>query len=476
MGSFNGDWTDTLNRDIEALPLYQATGTGKAMLSNRVSYYYDLRGPSISIDTACSSSLTALHLACQSLKTGESTTAIVGGSNIILSPESMASMSRMRFLSPDGRSFAYDHRANGYARGEGAACIILKPLDKAIEDGDTIRGIIRNTGTNSDGRTHGITLPNKDAQESLIRKVYDAAGLDPRETAFVEAHGTGTAVGDPLEAQALSKVFTQGRSPENPLLVGSVKTSIGHLEGCSGLAGLIKTVLMLEHGLILPNMNFEKANEQIPLDTLKLKIPTSIQKWPSQSVRRASVFNFGYGGSNAHVIVESASSYFATHGISQIRPASSLIPRDSSFETKVFSLSAHTRSAAIQQARNLASHLRERREHFNQDKFDSLAFTLGCRRSNLLWKLAVSASSVSELIEKLDSKDLRYMEAKKKPRLGFVFTGQGAQWHAMGRELISVYPVFRNSLVKSNTCLERLGAPWSLLGQYPPAQYLSMAS
>lgn len=179
-----------------------------------------------------------------------------------------------RFLSPDGRSYTYDHRANGYARGEGAACIVLKPLADALRDGDSIRAVIRNSGVNQDGKTSGITLPSGEAQSSLIASVYKSAGLDPLETTYVEAHGTGTPAGDPIEASALSKVFSPGRPQDRPLHVGSIKTNIGHLEGASGLAGVIKTVLMLENKTILPNTNFEIPNPRIPLDDWRLNVST----------------------------------------------------------------------------------------------------------------------------------------------------------------------------------------------------------
>ncbi|MCJ1393661.1 hypothetical protein MMC18_006537 [Xylographa bjoerkii] len=477
MGSFCRDWTDILNRDIEALPFYQATGTGQALLANRLSYFYDLKGPSISIDTACSSSLVAIHLACQSLRAGESKRAIVGGSNVILSHETMISMSRMRFLSPDGRCFTYDHRANGYSRGEGAACLILKPLEEALRDGDTIRGIIRNTGTNQDGKTNGITLPSSEAQERLMRSVYTGAGLDPLYTTYVEAHGTGTAVGDPLEAAALSRVFGPGRSHSEPLVVGSVKTNIGHLEGASGLAGLIHTVLMLENGLISPNLNFEKANAGIPLYDWKLKVPTAIESWPKTGVPRASVCNYGYGGSNAHVIVDSASHYLDSRGLKgayrTLPPIlHSLCQKSNPFvsileetRARVFVFSAFDEESGKAQAARFASYLRKQGGSTSVEFFDDLAFTLGKRRSILPFRVAVSACSVSQLLDAVSSDHMKYSKATKTPVVGFVFTGQGAQHYAMGRELIETYPVFQDSLIKSSKYIKIFGASWSLLDE-----------
>ena len=279
VGSFSGDYTDMLVRDPEAIPMYQCTNAGqsRAMTSNRVSYFFDLRGPSITVDTACSGSLVALHLACQSLRTGDAKLALACGVNTILSHEFMTTLSMMRFLSPDGRCYTFDERANGYARGEGVGCILLKPLSDALRDKDPIRAVILGTGSNQDGRTQGISLPSAAAQEQLIREVYQAAALDPLETEFVECHGTGTQAGDPLETGALSKVFSPGRPDNRPLRIGSIKTNVGHLEGASGIAGVIKAVVMLERECFLPNRNFKQLNPRIALKDWNLKVSPRFQ-------------------------------------------------------------------------------------------------------------------------------------------------------------------------------------------------------
>jgi len=382
----------------------------------------------------------------------------------------------LRFLSPDGRCYTYDHRANGYSRGEGVACVILKPLAEALRNGDTVRGVIRNTGTNQDGKTNGITLPNSEAQDSLVRRVYREAGLDPARTGYVESHGTGTPAGDPLEAAALARVFGPGRPFSQPLVVGSIKTNIGHLEGASGLAGLIKTVLMLENNLILPNVNFEKANPSIPLHDWKLKVPTTVQPWPTSGVRRASVCNYGYGGSNSHVVIDDAYSYLASHGLKGSGRATPSITANVSLtndplisfpeheRARIFVLSAFDEASGRTQARRLASYLSERPSVKNPNLLGDLAFTLGQRRSILPYKIAVTASSVSQLIDAVGGDDIKYSKATKTPSLGFVFTGQGAQWHAMGRELIAEYSVFRSSLVTASKYLKTFGASWSSLG------------
>jgi acyl transferase domain-containing protein len=300
--------------------------------------------------------------------------------------------------------------------------------------------------------------------------------LDPARTGYVESHGTGTPAGDPLEAAALAKVFGPGRPSSQPLVVGSVKTNIGHLEGASGLAGLIKTVLMLENNLILPNVNFEKANPSIPLHDWKLKVPTTVQPWPTGVVRRASVCNYGYGGSNSHVVIDDAYGYLASHGLKGSCKATPSITADVSLtndphvpppkdkRARIFVLSAFDEASGRAQAKRLASYLSERQSVNNQNLLGDLAFTLGQRRSILPYKTAVLASSVSQLIDAVGGDDTKYSKATKIPSLGFVFTGQGAQWHAMGRDLIAEYSVFRSSLVTASKYLKMFGASWSLLG------------
>ncbi|KAL9616313.1 MAG: hypothetical protein Q9160_008808 [Pyrenula sp. 1 TL-2023] len=532
VGSFCGDYTDILMRDPENVPMYQATSSGhsRAVIANRLSYFFDLRGPSATVDTACSSSLVALHMGCQSIRTGESRQALVAGANVILNHEMTISMSMMRFLSPDGRCYTFDDRANGYGRGEGVGCLLLKPLHDAVRDGDTIRAIIRNTGVNQDGRTAGITLPNRTAQEALIEEVYRQAGLDPLETSFVECHGTGTPAGDPLEAAAISKVFCQNRSPEQPLRIGSVKTNIGHLEGASGVAGVIKAVLMLENDVILPNRNFRQANPQIPLREWKLKVPTTTEKWENgaQNTLRISINSFGYGGTNAHAVLESARGYpqsrgltrhysnsvanpspssdggsmarshqdeIQTAGSKQNAPFNSGIrgssPKpiakgvansfsvnghdhdhgdvskvhDTRSSARVFLLSAFDEASGDVQAKNLKRFLQDRLSSFDSGFLDDLTYTLVNRRTRLGWRAAVCANSAADLIEKLGEPSLQFRKSIVKPELGFAFTGQGAQWFAMGRELIATYPIFAKSLTKAGTCLKAIGSDWDLLGE-----------
>lgn len=271
VGTSSRDYEFLLLRDLNQPAKYVGTGIGTSLLANRVSWFFDLKAPSITLDTACSSSLSALHLACQSLLSHESDMSLVGGCNLILAPDtSMVHLSNLGFFSPDGICYAFDSRANGYAKGEGIGMVAIKRLADAVRDGDTIRAVIRATASNQDGRTPGITQPSKQAQTENIRDAYRAGGLDLETTGFFEAHGTGTQIGDVLEADAIRSAFQRGK--DNPLYVGALKSNIGHLEAGSGIASLIKSVLVLEHGLIPPNVWYEKPNPSIPLDAWNIKV------------------------------------------------------------------------------------------------------------------------------------------------------------------------------------------------------------
>ncbi|KAF4954956.1 hypothetical protein FSARC_11985 [Fusarium sarcochroum] len=453
IGVFNKDYSDIMCRDPETGPIYQATGNGQSILSNRISYFFNLKGPSITVDTACSSSLVGLHLAVQGLRMGEAEQAVVGGTNLIFSPDIMVAMSLLGFLSPDGRSYAFDHRAKGYARGEGIATLVLKPLDKAIRDNDPIRAVIRGTGVNSDGRTAGITLPNGDAQADLIREVYANAHLDPAETGYFEAHGTGTQAGDPMEAGAIHRVFTADRQRSFPLYLGSIKTNIGHLEGASGLAGVVKAVLCLEKGQIPPNCNFEKPNERLDLEKWNIKVPTELTQWPAEVPRRASVNSFGYGGTNAHVILDGHDA--TKHQIESVDALDA--------GRRVFVFSAGHEDAASSLFKRMAEYLREVPDSKHTQVLQQLAYTLSQRRSQLSYRLAFSASSVNELIDTFESEKLRLVKSQRVTRLGLVFTGQGAQTAQMGVGLMAQYPIFADSLEHANKTLKSVGCTWDLI-------------
>lgn len=288
-----------------AINQHTATGQDLSIVAARISYTFGLRGPSIAVNTACSSSLVAIHYARRSLQLGECDIAIVGGVNLILSPMSTVAMSKFGAMAPDGRSKAFDARANGYVRGEGAGIVIMKRLSQALADGDPIHCIIRGSAINNDGASNGLTAPSPRAQALVLEQAYRDAGIEPHEVQFVETHGTGTLLGDPIEAGALGAVLGANRPADRPLILGAVKTNIGHLEAAAGIAGLIKAALALEHGVIPANLHFREPNPHIAFDTLHLRVPTQCEPWPQTSGRAlAGVSSFGFGGTNCHVVLE----------------------------------------------------------------------------------------------------------------------------------------------------------------------------
>ncbi|KAI0415231.1 putative polyketide synthase [Xylaria grammica] len=484
-GSFNMDYMLQLNRDPEAPPTYAAVGFGLSMLANRISWFFNLRGPSIGLDSACSSTAMAIDIACQALRNRSCDMSMVAGCNLATSPESYIWMSNINFLSPDSRCYSFDHRANGYARGEGIAVLILKRLSDAIRDGNTIRAIIRATGSNEDGRTPGITQPSATAQTSLIRETYKRAHLSMEHTRYFEAHGTGTPIGDPIEAQAIGTAFQGARSCEDPVYVGAVKSNIGHLEGASGLAAVIKTVLVLEKAVIPPNANFEKINPKIDSQFLNLRFPRDSIPWPTSGLRRASISSFGYGGSNSHVVLDDAYNYLRLRNLVGKHWARTLPPRNaSSSDSLAISHSPLHESVAIEASHptllifsaadeNGTARISKGYEAYyvgkgspegavGLDILRNLAFTLDTHRSHLSWRSYVVLRSPMELSNLTSSVTSSVRAASKAPRLGFVFSGQGAQWYAMGRELLCYTP-FQAELESAGHYLETLGCSWSVL-------------
>ncbi|OOQ90641.1 putative hybrid NRPS/PKS enzyme [Penicillium brasilianum] len=441
VGVMGGDYADMLNRDPDAFPMYFATGTARSILSNRVSYFFDWHGPSMTIDTACSSSLVALHLAVRQLRSGESKVAVVAGANLILGPEPYIAESKLKMLSPTGRSQMWDEAANGYARGDGFASVVLKTLSAAIADGDQIECIIRETGINQDGRTKGITMPSPIAQEELIRQTYSRANLDINQPSdrpqYFEAHGTGTPAGDPIEAEAIHRAFFGDRRREHEtLFVGSVKTVIGHTEGTAGLAAVLKASLAVQHGIIPPNLLFQSLNPAIAPFYGRLRIPLQALDWPDTNgaPRRVSVNSFGFGGANAHAIIE------------EYRPT---IVSKNTGDTTVFTpftFSAATERSLVATLKVLSSYLTT---HPAINPGD-LAWTLNSRRSVLPSRLTFAATSIPSLVSQLNAAVSASQSDSNKPNdtggarstslpkpsfLG-IFTGQGAQWAGMGRDLI----------------------------------------
>ena len=441
---------------------YANTHTGVSctmtMLSNRISYTFDLQGPSVSMDTACSSSLVAAHYACQSIWNGESDMVMTGGVNMMLRPEFPIVMSKGKFLSTHSRCMAFDARAGGYARGEGAGIVILKPLDAALADRDHIYALIKMTGSNQDGRTAGISLPNPRAQEHLIREVYQNAGVSPSDVHYVEAHGTGTQAGDPRELQALHAVLSENRDLDNKCIVGSVKTNIGHLEAAAGVAGLIKASYCMEQAKIPPNLHFETPNPNIPLDEMCLRIPTSLEEWPNNGgTRLAGINSFGYGGTNAHILIEQAPVQEDKDDRSGQSPDGPwLVP-----------ISARSENALRDIAGKYAFFLSSLDGH---NALADFLHTLCYRRSHHQHRLAFFINNPDELREKLQiistGEQIASMATgtveESNPALVFIYTGMGPQWWGMGRELMEQEPVFMESLKSCDRVFQEESG-WSIL-------------
>ncbi|UKZ47848.1 Type I Iterative PKS [Trichoderma virens] len=437
IGGASSDYRLGTLKEVDQIPMYDATGNHQSIQAGRISYYFNLHGPSFSTDTACSSGLYALHLAVQSIRSGESDSAIVAASSLHLQPHDMVSMSMLGLFNEHGKTFAFDHRAkSGFARGEGTGCLILKPLHKALEDKDKIRSVIIHTGANQDGKTTGLTNPSGEAQERLIREVYARAGISPEDTGYVEAHGTGTRTGDPIEANSIYRVFGAGRTKRMPLYMGSVKSNVGHLENASGIISVIKASMMLEKGFILPNINFEKANEAIPLDEWNIKVPTSIRPWPR----------------NKRYISVPFSLRDSPHDNQNVTP-------------RLFVLSAHDEGAAKRVVEKLGIYIEQHPEVFQKRLVRDMAYTLGERRTHLQWRIAITASSCDELANALNGVGATPVVASNEPKVAFVYTGQGAQWAGMGKELMESHPVFANTIKACSDYLQEIGAEFSLLAE-----------
>lgn len=490
VGGFSTDYVLVASQDLYHQSQHQATGCGNAMMANRISWFYDLRGPSFSIDTACSSSMVALHEACRELQDGSSSMAVVAGSSLILNPEVFRPLSAERFLSPDGACHCFDAKANGYGRGEGIAVILVKSLADALRDNDVIRAVIRGSGVNQDGKTPGITVPNARAQMSLIETTYERAGLDFSRTAFFEAHGTGTPVGDPLELLAIGLTIGAARSEEDDgVLVGSVKSNIGHLEGSSGIAGIIKTIMALEYGAIPAVAEFESPNPRLRLDEWRLKIPMELTPWPVAGLRRASVNSFGYGGTNGHVILDDAMHYLEERGLSGNHNTSAVAEtpgtpgsvgtvdsgismppsdRESVPVKKLFAFTSPEQEGLTRLAESYANFIRDDLPHDKTAEYDEagllrdLSYTLGQRRTIFDWRSFALADSADGLQKSLEAGLPKLGRAVKNASCAWVFTGQGAQWFAMGREL-QRHAVFRASIEDADAYMASIGGDWSVI-------------
>ncbi|MFV8054059.1 type I polyketide synthase [Mycobacterium sp. 48b] len=435
---------------------HSATGMMMTMLANRISHAFDFRGPSMTIDTACSGSLVAVHLAAQSIWRGECDLALAGGVNIMIGPNTAIAESKSGFLSPEGRSKAFDDSADGYARGEGGAIVVIKPLQRALDDGDEVYAQLLGTAVSQDGHTDGITVPRDEAQEAAIRIALRRAGIQPTEVGYVEAHGTGTPLGDPIEMRALAAALTLDRSATNPLLIGSVKTNIGHLEAGAGVAGLIKAALVAKHGYIPANLHLRTPNRHVSLADLKLDIVANGQPFPDYERRIVGVNSFGFGGTNAHVVLAEPPAP------SHVGPAAAQAPQP---PPTVLPISARSEEALVARAGQLARHLAAHPDITLRD----LSFTLGQRRAHLNHRRTVIADDVADAREQLqaladggDPATGRTVPVAAK--LAFVCTGMGPQWWKMCRGLLGTYPAFTDSMLRTDRELSRYTG-WSLVDE-----------
>ncbi|MET9728156.1 type I polyketide synthase [Streptomyces zaomyceticus] len=467
VGTLRDDYTSLTGQYGEqAITQHSMTGLNRGVIANRVSYHLGLRGPSLTVDAAQSSSLVAVHLACESLRSGESTTAIAAGINLNILGESAVTEERFGGLSPDGTAYTFDARANGFVRGEGGGAVILKPLARAQADGDRIYGVIRASAVNNDGATPGLTVPSRDAQRQVLREAYEKAGISPTDVQYVELHGTGTPVGDPIEAGALGDVLGSHRPPGDPLIVGSAKTNVGHLEGAAGMVGLLKALLSLTHREIPASLNFETPHPAIDLDALGLSVPRELTSWPHPDrTLVAGVSSFGMGGTNCHVVLTQAPPPAPT-------PAAEQTPAGNTTDTTTDTTSgntAHTPAADapagdpaagvpavlpwILSGRDTAA-LRAQAAKLraftatSQAPATDIGWSLLTTRTTFDARAVVLADTEETFLAGLDSLTEGIPGTGvvtghvEDGRTGFLFTGQGAQRAGMARELHASFPVF----------------------------------
>ena len=435
--------------DVNRIDAYYGTGASLGVAAGRLSYVLGLTGPSFIVDTACSSSLITAHLGCQSLRLGECDLALVGGVNLIFGPETYINFSKARMLSPDGRCKTFDAAADGYGRGEGCGVLVLKRLSDALADGDNILAKIRGSAVNQDGPSGGLTVPNGPSQEKVIRQALANGKVEPAQVSYIDAHGTGTSLGDPIEIGALGNVFGKGRSQDNPLFVGSVKSNMGHLESAASVAGLIKVVLSLQHEAIVPHLHFKQPNPHIDWEAFPVVVPTSLRPWlAGEQPRMAGVSSFSFSGTNAHLVVEEAP---------QI-PSTPPLQKGEERSRHLLTLSAKNSTAINKLAEKYAKYLATHPALALGD----ICFTANTCRSHFNHRLTVVAASSTEMCEKLaafqageEATGISKGQAPEtnQPKIAFLFTGQGSQYVGMGRELYETHPIFRQTLERCGEIL-----------------------
>jgi len=442
-GACLGEYGYLSTVDLGDVDSWSGTGGALSIIANRVSYYFDLRGPSVTIDTACSSSLVTIHLACQSLRSGDSNLALAAGVNLLLSPAVTRSFDQLEALSKTGQCHSFDASADGFVRGEGCGVTVLKRLSDAQRDGDRVLAVIRGSAVNQDGRSNGLMAPNPSAQMAVLRTAYSTAGVDPREVDYVETHGTGTLLGDPIEARALGTVLGRGRPADTPLLIGAVKSNLGHLEAAAGIAGFTKAVLALQHNEIPANLGYQNPNPHIPFDKLRLKVIDELTDWtPAGRPRRAGISSFGFGGTNAHVVIEQAP-VMAPRPDEQSEPAVTTLV-----------VSGKTTERIASQAGMLADWMMS--TEGAQVALSEVAHTLNHHRSQHPKFATVAARDKSQAIAGLqalaDGQTTTGVvaAASGNPRPGtvFVYSGQGSQWAGMARRLLADESAFVAALAE----------------------------
>ncbi len=466
VGISSSDYAHLQWEDPSKIDAYAGVGNAHSIAANRLSYFFDFQGPSLAVDTACSSSLVAVHMACESLRRMESNLALAGGVNLILRPELNIAFSQARMMSPEGRCKTFDEKADGYVRGEGCGVVILKRLAEAVRDKDEILGIIRGSAVNQDGRSNGLTAPNGQAQQDVILQALQRAKISSEKIDYVEAHGTGTPLGDPIEMAALGKVLQKNRPSDSPCKVGSVKTNFGHLEAAAGIAGLIKVLLSLKHRQIPSHLHFKKINPHIDLTALKLSIPTQMMSWNFQNRQRfAGISSFGFGGTNAHVVVGGPEEIWINKE-NEARQKDSLPTELKDADLYPFKLSAKSVEGLKTLAERWISYL----QNNSYLSLKEVCFTACAGRADFEHRSLFLPCSLDELKKNLSDFVLSFLEnkegfskessihfsvsQKKKPRIAFLFTGQGSQYVGMGCSLYESEPCFRKVLDRCDGILK----------------------